>query len=314
VPASQSNESVQGFCFSPELKAPTTEKLNRGIIILEAGQEMLNRPSEVLNAVPRGRGGVTIFAAALGLSIVTLHGATRPPPWVSGVVWPKPPVVDPGSIGGTPSDAIVLFNGRDLSQWDGGEKWAIKDGYAICGGNITTKRPFGDCQLHVEWATPAEVEGAGQGRGNSGVYLMGMYEIQILDSYENETSVDSQSGSVYKQRPPLVNVCRKPGEWQSFDIVFRSPRFDRQGQLLRPAYVTVFQNGVLIQDHFELLGPSGYRQTPRYSPHEAKLPLRLQYHRSPVRFRNIWIRELGDTGDDLLAVLRVKLNTTRPAP
>jgi hypothetical protein len=213
--------------------------------------------------------------------------------WVSGIPWPEVEVVDPGPVGGPPSDAIVLFDGTDLSQWDGGEKWIVKDRYAIsAGSDIRTKRAFGDCQLHVEWAAPEKVEGSGQGRGNSGVYLMNTYEIQILDSHNNSTYVDGQAAAVYKQRPPLVNVCRKPGEWQSYDIVFDAPRFDGQGKLVRPAFVTVLQNGVLVQNHFQIQGATAWDQAPKYTAHPPKLPLLLQYHGNPVRFRNIWIREL----------------------
>ena len=135
-------------------------------------------------------------------------------------------------VGGPPSDAIVLFDGKDLSKWDGGDKWQVQDGYAISGGNdIHTKQAFGDCQLHVEWATPEKVEGDGQGRGNSGVFLMGLYEVQVLDSYQNKTYADGQAAAIYKQHPPLVNACRKPGEWQTYDIIFEAPRFDKQGKL-----------------------------------------------------------------------------------
>ncbi len=284
-------------------------------MVAEVKRPMSNESPTVLSATRRGRWiGVLIFVAVSGSGIVLLYGAARPPAWNSGIAWPKPPLVDPGSPVGPPSDAIVLFDGKSMSQWEGGEKWIVRDGYGICGGNVVTKRSFGDCQLHVEWATPAEVKGTGQQRGNSGIFLMGRYEVQILDSYENETYFDGQAGAVYKQRPPLVNASRRPGEWQSYDIVFRAPRFDRQGRLLRPAYVTVFQNGVLIQDHFELLGLSSYRRPPQYLPHETKLPLRIQYHRSDVRFRNIWIRELQETRDDLLLPLRETLKTSRPAP
>ncbi len=254
--------------------------------------------------LPRGRVALVgiVVVAVFGLSVAALD-----PPWQSGIDWPKPKVVDPGPPGGVPSDAVVLFDGKDLSQWTGGEKWTIKDGYAVNGGELVTRRPFGDCQLHIEWAAPAEPQGTGQKRGNSGVYLMGLYEVQILDSYDNETYFEGQAGAVYKQRPPLVNACRKPGEWQSYDIVFRAPRFDEKGKLLRPAYVTVLHNGVLIQDHFEVLGQSAYRRPPTYAPHEPKRPLHLQYHGSPVRFRNIWIRELDDDRDDMVAPLREKL-------
>ena len=213
----------------------------------------------------------------------------------SGIKWREPEVIDPGPVGGPPSDAIVLFDGKDLSQWNGGEKWEIKDGYAIPReAGITSKQGFGDCQLHVEWATPAEVTGAGQGRGNSGVYLMERYEVQVLDSYDNKTYFDGQAGSIYKQHPPLVNACRKPGEWQSYDIIFAAPRFDDQGKLVKPAYLTLLQNGVVVQNHFELLGGTFYERPPAYEAHPARAPIHLQFHGNPVRFRNIWVRELSD--------------------
>jgi type 1 glutamine amidotransferase len=213
----------------------------------------------------------------------------------SGIEWETPRVLDPGPLGGPPSDAVVLFGGNDLSQWEGGDKWEIADGIAISqGGSITTKEGFGDCQLHIEWAAPEKIDGKGQGRGNSGVYLMGKYEVQILDSYENETYVDGQAGSIYKTKPPLVNASRKPGEWQAYDIIFHAPRFDDQKKLVKPAYVTVLHNGVLIQDHTELLGTTSYTEPPKYEPHPTRLPLSLQYHGNPVRFRNIWVREIPD--------------------
>lgn len=215
--------------------------------------------------------------------------------WKSGIVWPEPPVVDPGPPGGPPSDAIVLFDGKDLSKWHNGENWIIKDGYAIANkSGITTKDSFGDCQLHIEWAAPEKIEGSGQGRGNSGVYLMERYEVQILDSYNNPTYYDGQAGAIYKQQPPMVNACRKPGEWQTFDIIFTAPRFDEKGKLLRPGYVTVLHNGVVIQNHFELQGGTFWDQPPSYTPHPPKAPLHLQFHGNPVRFRNIWIRELKE--------------------
>jgi hypothetical protein len=208
----------------------------------------------------------------------------------------EPRVVDPDPL---PSDAIVLFDGEDLSQWksdkDGGPaKWEVKDGAARVNGTgyISTKQSFGDCQLHIEWATPAEVKGEGQGRGNSGVYLQGRYEIQILDSYINKTYYDGQAGAVYKEYAPLVNVCRKPGEWQAYDIIYHAPRFDDAGKLLKPGRVTVLQNGVLIQDNVEIKGPTGAAGEPKYTAHPLKQPLTLQDHHNPVRFRNIWIREL----------------------
>jgi hypothetical protein len=257
-----------------------------------------------LGGLHRRRGVGIVMIGLAGFSAALLAGQSKPPPWKSGISWPMPVKVDPGPSGGAPSDAVVLFDGKNLSQWNGADRWKIQDGYAVAGGGITTKQSFGDCQLHLEWASPAEVSGQGQGRGNSGVYLMGIYEVQILDSYENETYFDGQCGSIYKQRPPLVNASRKPGEWQSFDIIWRGPRFDEKGKVTRPAYLTVFHNGVLIQDHFELIGLTNYRQLPVYEPHAEKLPLHIQYHGSPVRFRNIWIRELPDTREDLLAGFR----------
>jgi hypothetical protein len=213
----------------------------------------------------------------------------------SGIEWPEPNVVDPGPIGGPPSDAIVLFDGKDLSKWEGGDKWEVKDGYAVPReAGITSKDSFGDCQLHVEWATPAEISGDGQGRGNSGVYLMERYEVQILDSYQNKTYFDGQAASIYKQHPPLVNACRKPGEWQAYDILFTAPKFDELGKLVMPAYITVLQNGVAVQNHFELLGATFYERPPQYEAHSAKAPIHLQFHGNPVRFRNIWVRELAE--------------------
>lgn len=215
--------------------------------------------------------------------------------YLSGIEWAEPAVVDPGPPGGPPSDAVVLFDGTDLSQWKGGEKWIVQDGYAISAeGGIETKAEFGDCQLHVEWATPEEVSGSGQGRGNSGVFLMGRYELQVLDSYENNTYYDGQAGAIYKQHPPLVNASRKPGEWQTFDVLWTGPRFDAEGKLTRPAYMTVLHNGVVIQNHFELEGDTPFNRAPEYSPHPEKGPISLQYHGNPVRFRNIWVREINE--------------------
>jgi hypothetical protein len=211
----------------------------------------------------------------------------------NGIVWPKPKMVDPGVLGGHPSDAIVLFDGKSMSAWEGGGNWIVQDGCATAHKqSIRSKQSFGDCQLHVEWATPAVVTGHSQGRGNSGVFMMGKFEIQVLDSYNNDTYPDGQAAGVYKQRPPLVNVCRKPGEWQTYDIVFRVPHFDPQGKLLQPAFVTVLQNGVLVLDHFQIQGETSYVAAPVYHPLPAKGPIELQYHNNPVRFRNIWLREL----------------------
>ena len=240
------------------------------------------------------RSFTTPTAAILVLlgSLAAAYGFNLFDGWESGIKWPEPKVVDPGPPGGPPSDALVLFDGKDLSQWDN-SKWIVKDGCAISHGeDMKTKRSFGDCQLHLEWATPEKVEGSGQGRGNSGVFLMENYELQVLDSYKNDTYYDGQAGSIYKQHPPLVNVCRKPGEWQTYDVIFSAPRFGKDGKVEKPAYITALQNGVLIQNHFEIQGTTAYLEGPAYHAHPEKLPLSLQYHGNPVKFRNIWIREL----------------------
>lgn len=210
----------------------------------------------------------------------------------SGIIWPEPPVVDPGGPEAAPGDAVVLFDGGDMSEWEGGDNWIVEDGFATSAkAGITSKREFGDCQIHLEFASPSEVKSEGQGRGNSGLYLMGRYEVQILDSYENETYFDGQCGSVYKQSPPIVNASKPPGEWQTLDVIFKAPQFSEDGQLLAPGFVTVLHNGVLVQNHFELQGGTSYVAPPKYEAHPAKAPLQLQYHGNPVRFRNIWVRE-----------------------
>lgn len=213
----------------------------------------------------------------------------------SGIKWPEPKVVTPGEKpGDPPSDATILFDGTDLSAFEGGEKWKVENGYTEVGpANILTKESFGDCQLHVEWATPEKVKGNGQGRGNSGIFLMDRYEVQILDSFENTTYFDGQAASVYKQSPPMVNASRGPGEWQTYDILFTAPRFDENGDVARPGFVTVLHNGVAVQNHFELQGPTSFTAPPTYGKgHAAKAPIRIQNHGNPVRFRNIWIREM----------------------
>lgn len=232
----------------------------------------------------------SLFLVCAGLLSYVVAGEYK-----SGRIWPEPPVVTPGEGTSAPSDAVVLFDGSDLAQWNGAEKWQIKDGVAtVHAGSITSKQAFGSCQLHVEWATPAEVKGEGQGRGNSGIFLMSNYEVQILDSYGNKTYFDGQAGSIYKQWPPLVNACRKPGEWQTYDILFDAPRFDDKGKLVKPAYVTLLHNGIVVQNHSELLGGTSWFHAPEYQAHGDKLPLVIQDHGNPVRFRNIWIRELPD--------------------
>lgn len=222
---------------------------------------------------------------------------------------PKPPIITPPTEstqekqGKAPSDAIVLFDGSDLSNWrtmDGGKaKWIVKDDYmeSVRGaGYVRTLQGFGDCQLHVEFMTPTPPQGSSQGRGNSGVFLMGKYEVQVLDSYDNVTYADGQASSIYGQYPPQVNVCRKPGEWQSYDIIFKAPRFCDSGKLTKPAVITVLQNGVLTQDNVEIKGPTNWCSKTPYSWHPGKLPLALQDHGNPVRYRNIWVRELPAQG------------------
>ena len=211
---------------------------------------------------------------------------------------PRPPVVTPPEPGKAPSDAIVLFDGKDLSAWKNGDKWIVADGVATAAkGGISTKEALGDCQLHIEWATPAKIEGKGQGRGNSGVYFMGRYELQVLDSFENPTYFDGQAGSIYKQFPPMVNASRKPGEWQAYDVIFTAPRFDPAGKLIKPAAITVLHNGVLVQDDVVLSGPTAHQRRPPYVAHPGSLPLLLQNHGNPVRYRNIWIRALSEQMD-----------------
>jgi hypothetical protein len=220
---------------------------------------------------------------------------------------PTPPVIDSGTAstqdtpGRAPSDAVVLFDGKDLSRWVGKDAkaaiWKVENGYMEVvedTGNISTRDSFGDCQLHVEFAEPSPAHGESQERGNSGVFLMSLYEMQVLDSYQNKTYADGQASAVYGQYPPLVNASRPPAQWQSYDIIFHGPRFAANGKLLRPARVTILHNGVLTQDNVELTGPTAHGERPPYKQHPEKLPLQLQDHGDPVRYRNIWIRELHE--------------------
>ena len=216
---------------------------------------------------------------------------------------PQPPVVSPGaafSVGATaPSDAEVLFDGHGLEKWQNMQGapalWKTNEDYvetAARGGSIRTRGAWADFQLHVEWATPTPPRGEGQGRGNSGILINNMYEVQVLDSYQSKTYADGQAAAVYGQFPPLVNASRAPGQWQVYDIIFHGPRFDANGKLLRPARITSFHNGVLVQDNVELTGPTGHHVRPPYTAGPEKLPLSLQDHGHPVRYRNIWLREL----------------------
>lgn len=225
-------------------------------------------------------------------------------------VWkPVPPVVTPGATNAAPpSDAIILFNGKNEDQWVSAQdhtpaQWVVHDGVLTVNkkaGNIETRRTFHDYQLHIEWKIPTNITGSGQARGNSGVFLASTgpnddgYELQVLDSYHNSTYVNGQAGSIYKQSPPLVNPARKPGQWQTYDVIWTAPRFNPDGSLKSPAYVTVFFNGVLVQNHFQLQGQTLYIGKPFYKAYK-RAPIKLQAHgdpSQPISFRNIWVREL----------------------
>ena len=221
---------------------------------------------------------------------------------------PLPQVVSAGNtLGAPPSDAVVLFDGSAKSfsaNWTdtkgGPSKWKVADGAMESvrrAGYVQSKKKFGSCQFHIEWAAPSKVQGSGQGRGNSGVFLMGTYEIQVLDSYQNQTYADGQAGALYGRSKPLVNASRKPGEWQSYDIIYHRPLFDKEGKVTRSATFTVLHNGVLIQDHTVLSGGTGWRgphAASDYQAHPDKMPISMQDHGNPVRFRNIWVRPLKD--------------------
>lgn len=270
---------------------------------------------------------------SISLLVVAAHLSAQPieidfqslqstKPWAATEQWePVPAKVTPGTCTAAPSDAIVLFDGRNLDAWhtpkygygarmDQVESivkwkeehpefseaaWLVKDGQMIVNpgtGAIETKEAFGDVQLHIEWLAPVDPGKKDQGYSNSGVFFMGLYEIQVLNSYENETYANGQAGAMYKQHIPLVNASRPPGEWQAYDIIFIAPKFKDDGSVESPAYITAFHNGVLIQNHAELKGPCVYIGQPYYFKHADKLPLLLQDHGNKVRFRNIWIREL----------------------
>jgi 3-keto-disaccharide hydrolase len=276
---------------------------------------------------------LALFACVAVLSVVSVGAQEHAQPtgytdtpFLPGGKWrvhddarPRPAVVTPGTFptqdrrGAAPSDAVVLFDGKDLSQWVGWQgpfglefypsystgkvvepTWKVENGYVEVAGpaNLMSKQKFGDIQLHVEWAAPALVSGSSQGRGNSGIGIMGTYEIQVLDSFDNKSYADGQAAAIYGEYPPLVNASRAPGQWQTYDIVFEAPRFT-DGKLVKPAYATIFHNGVLVQNHQELLGPTGHRVRSEYVPHEAEGPLLLQMHNNPVRYRNVWVRRLN---------------------
>ncbi len=249
---------------------------------------------------------IAVVSVAAGVSA---QEAAKPKPEDTEIWTPVPRIVTPGvSCGAAPSDAIILFNGKNEDEWVSAQdhtpaQWVVADGILTVKkapgvGNIETKRKFKNYQLHVEWRVPENITGSGQARGNSGVFLASTgpgddgYELQVLDSYNNTTYVNGQAASIYKQSPPLVNPNRKPGEWQTYDIIFEAPWFDERGKVTKPAHVTVLQNGVLVQNHFQLEGGTFWDEPPHYMAHPAKAPLQLQDHGNPVKFRNIWIREL----------------------
>ena len=245
------------------------------------------------------------LVAFCGLAGVQRAWAQMPAPWkIHDMDRPRPPkVTSPTNLPvAAPSDAVVLFDGSDVSRWcsrDGGPaRWVVQDGYmeSVRGaGYVFTRDSFGDVQLHVEWAAPTPAVGSGQGRGNSGVFLMGLYEVQVLDSDTNVTYTDGQAAALYGQHPPLANASRPAGEWQSYDIFFRRPRFRPDGSLLKAARATVLHNGILVQDNAEIWGPTSWLQYRPYQSHPDKLPLALQDHGNPVRYRNIWVRELPES-------------------
>jgi len=242
-----------------------------------------------------------IIAGLLTANLASVIALGQGDPKATEVWEPVPKIITPVIGNKPPSDAIILFNGKDLAGWqtekDGSPaKWKLeKDGAMTVQkgtGNIKTKQGFGSCQLHVEWRTPSQIEGEGQGRGNSGIFLMGLYELQVLDSYNNTTYSNGQAGSIYKQHIPLVNASLKPGEWQVYDIIFTAPEFKADSSVASPARFTVLHNGVLVQNNVEVKGGTVYIGQPSYKAHSNKEPIVLQDHGNPNSFRNMWIREL----------------------
>jgi hypothetical protein len=255
---------------------------------------------------------IGVWAQAQKKKYRTSEVGYRDTPVLPGQPWkvhdldrPTPRVVTPGAKpGDAPSDAVVLFDGRDTSKWQeragkqsGPVTWKVENGYMEIrcekgAGSLETKEKFGTAQYHIEWSAPQEITGDSQWRGNSGILLMNRYEIQVLDSFNNRTYADGQAGAIYGQWPPLVNPVRKPGEWQAYDIFFEAPQFEG-GKLKKPAYVTVMLNGVMLHHHQEIVGPMAHKVVREYEPHTAEEPFGLQNHDTPVRYRNIWVRRLG---------------------
>ena len=272
--------------------------------------------------------------AALMIGLVVAGGATlklcaqdipnlggyQDTPIVPGLKWhvhdnlrPQPEIVTPGTFstpdapGKAPSDATVLFDGTDLSKWRAGNgeaaPWTVENGYFQVKpktGDISTRDEFGDCQLHIEWSAPLPAVGNSQGRGNSGLFFFGRYEVQILDNFQNPTYADGTAGAIYGQSPPQVNAVRAPGEWNAYDIIWQGPRF-KDGKLEKPAYVTILVNGVVVQNHTMLIGDTPFRNVGKYNPHGETGSIRLQDHNNPMRFRNIWVRPLKSVEQPTLA-------------
>ncbi len=245
-----------------------------------------------------------MLLVASGYALAQVQPAKQSPE--SSEIWePVPPVVTPGTMTANasglsaPSDALVLFDGKNLTNWvsandNTAAKWTVADGAMTVlkgAGDIQTRQEFGDYQLHIEFRTPAVVDGTGQGRGNSGIFMQNRYELQVLDNYNNPTYSNGQVGSIYKQSIPLANPGRKPGEWQVYDVVYQAPRFNKNGLMSEPGYITVLLNGVLVQNHTAIKGTSEYIGFPQVKAH-GRAPIRLQDHSNPTSFRNIWIREL----------------------
>ena len=252
------------------------------------------------------RGLLTVMASFICLLVCAQPDSAKVTPesselWnpVPRLVTPSAAIISSAAVSTAPSDAIILFDGKDFSKWKSSlpnkkVEWTIADGAMTVkpgSKDIETIQQFDDYQLHIEFRTPAEVKGSSQGRGNSGIFMQGKYELQVLDNYDNRTYSNGQAGSIYKQTMPLVNVCRKPGEWQAYDIIYTSPKFNKDGMITHPAYITVLQNGVVVQNHTPIYGTTPYRGQPKYEVH-GKGPITLQDHDNPTSFRNIWIREL----------------------
>jgi Domain of Unknown Function (DUF1080) len=275
-----------------------------------------DKPVTRRKAIVQGLGAAALTAVATPALGQDEHKVGfKDTPMLPGGKWhvhdgdrPRAAVITPGTCstqqepGQAPSDAVILFDGKDLSHWRGRRgrpaEWTVENGAMVIkpgAGEITSTEEFGDCQLHLEFASPEPAQGRDQGRGNSGVMFFARYEIQVLDSFENVTYADGQTAAIYGQHPPLVNASRPPGQWQTYDIVFTAPRFKPDGSLESPAFVTMLHNGVLVHNHSAVIGAMAYRAVGKYTPHGPKGPILLQDHGNPVRFRNIWVREIHET-------------------